>query len=89
MRTFDSLIGCSEAHTAWCTRIAKDCIKAAQKKLGNAWNIMGPEVRSAFVDSQVLGIVAAQSGEEQPVWKLQELIQIAHQLMEEATKKLV
>lgn len=43
--------------------------------------MLGQDVREAFVSRELVGVVAGQAMEEAPVWRFQELIQAAHQIL--------
>lgn len=67
----------------WARERAKGCIKQARYRLGNGWDVVGPQVREAFVHSEIVALINAQ-GVQYPntLDKLQAVIACVHQLLE-------
>lgn len=75
-------IGSSPSHTAWCLRTAKECIRRARQRLGvQAWAMLGPDVREAFVAERILNVIDSQDNEVLEVWRFQELVLVARELL--------
>jgi hypothetical protein len=77
-----SLIGSDKAHTKWCREIAMRCLIQAAKDLGPAARLFTVEIRRALFEARVLGVIAGQGNEELPIWRTQELIQIANEIFD-------
>lgn len=77
----ETLIGSDPAHTSWCHRIARERLRALKKRLGVAWDMFGAEIRDALLATQLTGLVNTQENEQAPIWRMQELIQVAQYML--------
>jgi hypothetical protein len=78
----ESKIGSDPSHTAWCRRIAKDAVKDLTKNLG-ALDILSHSTKEDLLMARMAGVVLGQANEDAPLWRMQELLQVAHQLFNE------
>jgi len=80
------LIGSDVDHTIWCRQIARRSIRDAKRKLGPAWEMLGPDVREAFVARELTSVILGQENLEAPLWRMVELLHVAHRSLEEDGK---
>ncbi len=78
-------IGSDPNHTAWCLQQTRKAVKEVDKRLGSTRGLLVGEVYRALVLEKILGIVNLQHNEDSPIWRVQELIQVAHRLLETVT----
>lgn len=81
-----SKIGSDREHTKWCRQIAMREIKVLRKRFGYVWvDDLSPAMRRAYLGERLANLVLAQDNEDAPLWRLQELLRIGFEMLEEGS----